>query len=78
MLTGTLEGMTREDAARLIQEAGGKVSSSVSSKTHAVVAGSDPGSKLDKAKTLGVEVWDEPQLKAALKRAGITPASRPA
>ena len=78
VLTGTLEGMTREDAARLIQEAGGKVSSSVSSKTHAVVAGSDPGSKLDKAKTLGVEVWDEPQLKAALKRAGITPASRPA
>jgi len=78
VLTGSLDEMTREDAARLIEEAGGKVTSSVSSRTHAVVAGSDPGSKLDKARALGVEVWDEPQLKAALKRAGITPASRPA
>jgi DNA ligase (NAD+) len=76
VLTGSLEEMTREDAARLIQEAGGKVSASVSSKTHAVVAGSDPGSKLDKARSLGVEVWDEPRLKAALKRAGIAPAPR--
>jgi DNA ligase (NAD+) len=78
VLTGSLEELTREDAARLIEEAGGKVSSSVSSKTYAVVAGSDPGSKLDKAKALGVEVWDETRLRAALKRAGITPASRPA
>ena len=76
VLTGSLEEMTREDAARLIQEAGGKVSASVSARTHAVVAGSDPGSKLDKARSLGVEVWDEPKLKAALKRAGIAPASR--
>ncbi len=76
VLTGALEEMTREDAARLIAEAGGKVSSSVSSKTHAVVAGQDPGSKLEKAIALGIEVWDEPQLKAALKRAGVTPAPR--
>jgi DNA ligase (NAD+) len=67
VLTGTLEDLTREDAARLIQEAGGKVTSSVSSKTSAVVAGSDPGSKLDKARNLGVEVWDERRLLAALK-----------
>ncbi|HMI30605.1 MAG TPA: NAD-dependent DNA ligase LigA [Candidatus Limnocylindrales bacterium] len=76
VLTGTLEDLTREDAARLIQEAGGKVTSSVSSKTGAVVAGLDPGSKLDKAKALGVEVWDEKQLKEALKKAGVAPAAR--
>jgi DNA ligase (NAD+) len=76
VLTGTLEELTREDATRFIQEAGGKVTSSVSSKTDAVVAGLDPGSKLDKAKTLGVEVWDEKQLKAALKKAGVAPAAR--
>jgi DNA ligase (NAD+) len=76
VLTGTLEDLTREDAARLIQEAGGKVTSSVSSKTDAVVAGSDPGSKLDKAKTLGVEIWDEKQFVAALKKAGVVPAPR--
>ena len=76
VLTGTLEEMTREDAARMIQEAGGKVTSSVSSKTSAVVAGLDPGSKLDKARALGVEVWDEARLKAAFKKAGVTPAAR--
>ena len=46
---------------------------SVSSKTTAVIAGSDPGSKLDKARTLGVEVWDESRLKAALRKAGVGP-----
>jgi len=75
VLTGALEELTREAAARLIQEAGGKVTTSVSSKTHAVVAGSDPGSKLDKAKSLGVEVWDETRLRAALKKAGVVPAA---
>ncbi|HXL14720.1 MAG TPA: helix-hairpin-helix domain-containing protein, partial [Methylomirabilota bacterium] len=76
VLTGALEELTREDAARLIQEAGGKVTSSVSSKTSALVAGSDPGSKLDKARALGVEVWDESRLRAALKKAGVAPAAR--
>jgi DNA ligase (NAD+) len=76
VLTGTLEDLTREDAARLIQEAGGKVTSSVSSKTDAVVAGSDPGSKLDKARALGIEVWDERRLMTALKKAGVVPATR--
>jgi DNA ligase (NAD+) len=76
VLTGTLEGLTREDASRLIQEAGGKVTSSVSSKTSAVVAGAEPGSKLGKARELGVEVWDESGLLAALRKAGIRPASR--
>ena len=76
VLTGTLEDFTREEAARLVQEAGGKVTSSVSSKTDALIAGTDPGSKLDKAQKLGVAIWDEARLKAALKSAGVVPASR--
>ncbi|HYQ89186.1 MAG TPA: NAD-dependent DNA ligase LigA [Candidatus Binatia bacterium] len=76
VLTGTLEEFTREEAARLVQEAGGKVTSSVSAKTDAVVAGTEPGSKLEKARKLGVEIWDEARLKAALKTAGVVPASR--
>ena len=76
VLTGSLEDLTREEAARLIQEAGGKVASSVSSKTDAVVAGREPGSKLDRARELGIEVWDEPRLKTALRKAGVAPAAR--
>ncbi len=76
VLTGALDGFSREDAARLIEEAGGTVTSAVSAKTSAIVAGADPGSKLDKARALGIEVWDESRLRAALKKAGITPAAR--
>ncbi len=59
VLTGTLPNLTREDATRLIESAGGKVSGSVSRKTNYVVAGEDAGSKLDKARSLGVEVIGE-------------------
>ncbi len=62
VLTGTLPSLTRDQAKQRIEDAGGKVSSAVSKKTDYVVAGSDAGSKLDKAKALGVEVIDEPGL----------------
>ncbi|HEX7581243.1 MAG TPA: NAD-dependent DNA ligase LigA, partial [Thermoanaerobaculia bacterium] len=66
VLTGTLVGRTRDEAAAEIEKAGGKVTSSVSKKTTAVIAGADPGSKVDKARRLGVPVWDEEQLDAVL------------
>jgi DNA ligase (NAD+) len=62
VLTGTLPNLSREDAKEKIEAAGGKVTGSVSKKTDYVVAGEDAGSKLDKARTLGVPVLDEQQL----------------
>ena len=59
VLTGTLPTMTRDEAAELIKERGGKVSGSVSGKTTYVVAGEAAGSKLTKAQALGVTVIDE-------------------
>jgi DNA ligase (NAD+) len=67
VVTGTLKNFTRQEAEQAIREAGGKVSSSVSKKTDSVVAGEDPGSKLEKARSLGVEVLDETQF---VKRIG--------
>lgn len=67
VLTGTLPTLSREDAKRMIEAAGGKVSGSVSKKTNYVVAGEDAGSKLSKAQELGVEIWDEERL---VKEAG--------
>ena len=66
VLTGTLPHMTRDEAAEKIKAAGGKVSSSVSSKTSFVVAGEEAGSKLTKAKTLGVPILDEEGLLSLL------------
>jgi DNA ligase (NAD+) len=63
VLTGTLPTLSRAEATSLIEAAGGAVTGSVSKKTTAVIAGDDPGSKLEKAKQLGVAVWDEAQLK---------------
>ncbi len=59
VLTGTLDGITRNEAMARIQACGGKVTTGVSKKTDYVVAGADPGSKRDKAERLGVEILDQ-------------------
>jgi DNA ligase (NAD+) len=66
VLTGTLAGLTREEAGQAITDLGGKVSGSVSKKTSFVVAGENPGSKLDKAESLAVPVLDEAGLRVLL------------
>ncbi len=66
VLTGTLPTLKRNEAAALIERHGGKVGGSVSKKTSYVVAGDDPGSKLDKARELGVPVLDESGLLALI------------
>jgi DNA ligase (NAD+) len=69
VLTGTLPTLGRDEAKALIEAAGGKVSGSVSKKTHWVVAGAEAGSKLDKARELGVPVLDEAGLRGLLDAA---------
>ncbi|HSS33203.1 MAG TPA: NAD-dependent DNA ligase LigA [Solirubrobacterales bacterium] len=66
VLTGTLPELTREEAAALVKSAGGKVTSSVSKKTDYVVAGENPGSKLEKAEKFGIAVLGEESLKELL------------
>ena len=65
--TGTLPNYSRDAAKKMIEDAGGKVTSSVSKKTDYVVAGADAGSKLDKAQELGVKVIDEAQMLELVK-----------
>ena len=59
VLTGSLVNITRDKASEIIESLGGKVSSSVSSKTSVVVVGDSPGSKYDKALALGIPIWQE-------------------
>jgi DNA ligase (NAD+) len=69
VITGTLPTLSRSRATELIEAAGGRVAGSISKKTDALVAGEEAGSKLEKAKELGVEVIDETEL---LRRVGQT------
>lgn len=66
VMTGTLESYEREALKEKLEALGAKVTGSVSKKTDLVIVGRDAGSKLDKAKELGIEVWDEARLLAAL------------
>jgi DNA ligase (NAD+) len=68
VITGTLPTLSRAEAEELIEQAGGHVASSVSKKTTALVVGADPGSKLDRARELGVETIDEAELLRRLGR----------
>lgn len=78
VLTGSLPDLTRDEAAALIQSHGGKVTSNVSKKTDYVVAGADPGSKLDKARSLNIIVLDQAGLYGLLEAASTPPADNPA
>ena len=71
VLTGTLPTLKRDEAKSLIQNAGGKVTSSVSSKTDFVVVGEDAGSKLEKVKKLGMKQLSEAELLEMLEASGI-------
>lgn len=67
VLTGKLSHFTRDEAKERIEALGGKVTGSVSKKTDIVVAGEEAGSKLTKAQSLGIEVWDEAQMVTAIE-----------
>ncbi len=66
VLTGTLESMSRREAKDALEARGAKVSSSVSQKTSVLVVGEKPGSKADRARELGIEIWTEDRLRSAL------------
>lgn len=67
VLTGTLSTITRDEATKLIENAGGKVSGSVSSKTTAVIVGEKPGSKFEQAQKLNIPIWSEEEFLEKIK-----------
>jgi DNA ligase (NAD+) len=68
VITGTLPTLSRTQATSMVEEAGGRVTSGVSKATSFVLAGAEPGSKIDKARTLGIEIIDEAELLARIGR----------
>ena len=68
VLTGTLVNTTRDEASSIIESLGGKVSSSVSSKTSCVIVGDNPGSKYDKAIKLNIPIWEEEEFLEKIKQ----------
>ena len=66
VLTGTLTQITRDEASAIIENKGGKTTKSVTKKTSVVIVGDNPGSKYDKAVTLGIEIWNEEQFMALI------------
>ena len=68
VLTGTLSEMTRETAKKIIEELGGKVASAISKKIDILIVGAEPGSKLQKAKDLGIEIWNEETFLSIIKQ----------
>ena len=67
VLTGALDNFTRSEARERIESMGGKVTASVSKKTDFVVAGADPGSKLEKAREIGVKVLSEEEFREMIE-----------
>jgi DNA ligase (NAD+) len=74
VITGRLEMMSRAEVQDQIKERGGKVTSSVTKKTDYLVTGTEPGSKLDKAKRIGIHILDEDQFSELINK-GIVPAN---
>ena len=69
VLTGTLNSIARDEASKIIEDMGGKVTNSVTRKTSVVIVGDNPGSKYDKAVSLGITIWNEEMFDEKIKQA---------